>query len=65
MEVTRSGPPGGILHVANHAAEEFGSVLASAITHLRQTVEETAAGWDQLKKLGGATNIDVQVKKFI
>ena len=70
MEDTRSGLPGGILHVAKRAEEDFGNVLVNATIHLRQTVEETAADWDQLKKQGGATYINVQVnmsliKKYV
>lgn len=61
MEVTPSGLTGGILHVAKNAEEDFGNALVNATILLQQTVEETAADWDQLKKHGVATYINVQV----
>ena len=61
MEVTRSGLPGGILYVAKHVGEDLSNVLVNAINQVQQTMGETAADSDQLKKHGGAICIDVQV----
>lgn len=33
MEVTRSGHPGNILHVAKNAVEDFNNVLVNEINH--------------------------------